>query len=45
MDEQIKQFEPGFTLGERNQINKRTGVLLLPLMDRNSRFVVAIVEV
>jgi hypothetical protein len=30
--EQIKQFEPGFTLGERETIeNKRMGLLLLPL--------------
>jgi thioredoxin reductase (NADPH) len=32
--EQIKQFEPGFTLGERAETieNKRMGLLLLPLI-------------
>jgi hypothetical protein len=34
MMEQIKQFEPGFTLGERAETieNKRMGLLLLPLI-------------
>jgi thioredoxin reductase (NADPH) len=38
--EQIKQFEPGFTLGERAETieNKRMGLLLLPLGNSDSRF-------